>query len=499
MPEQRITRLPEHRRVSSPAPRIAPIRSPQAKLSSPVLQLQRTLGNRRLAQLLQAKRITPEGKIIGLQRKLNVGAADDHYEQEADRVAHQVMSMPDSVAVGSFQQTPTVVGQASQLQTLQSKPLPLAASITPYVQQQMENGGSENGSIQATSAGFLTNSFEAGDDVESRLNQSKGSGSPLPDPVRAYMEPRFGVDFSHVRVHTGSDAIQMSRDVGAQAFTHGSDIYYGAGNSPSNLELSAHELTHVVQQTGHAPLRRKQLDGADTDPSLQRTCAACSAGNEEEKRSDTISTASPVARQIDAKEPEAAAGSVASEVASEATAQTPAPDGRGGEVVHSTARSPEEDPEIASSRGPIPSNTVTCLAKWQPCRAPYSPGTWAARITYHCPRLILPWGIILPGTTQPAFVTIPDEFVGPDPTGRDMFRCRPRVSVNFGVNVADSVAFALTRGMLFPTQATCHAGFRANLLVALEAMFTPSGGGRPAGIRVNQTAPGGGGLPFPCP
>jgi len=68
--------------------------------------------------------------------------------------------------------------------------------------------------------------------------------------VRTYMEPRFGVDFSHVRVHTGSDAIHMNRNVGAQAFTHGSDIYFGEGRSPTNLELTAHELTHVVQQEG---------------------------------------------------------------------------------------------------------------------------------------------------------------------------------------------------------------------------------------------------------
>ena len=64
------------------------------------------------------------------------------------------------------------------------------------------------------------------------------------------MEPRFGVDFSHVHVHTGSDAIHMNRDVGAQAFTHGSDIYFGEGHSPTNLALTAHELTHVIQQTG---------------------------------------------------------------------------------------------------------------------------------------------------------------------------------------------------------------------------------------------------------
>jgi hypothetical protein len=65
------------------------------------------------------------------------------------------------------------------------------------------------------------------------------------------MEPRFGADFSAVRVHTGSDAVQMNRELGAQAFAHGSDVYFGAGKSPGNNELTAHELTHVVQQTGN--------------------------------------------------------------------------------------------------------------------------------------------------------------------------------------------------------------------------------------------------------
>jgi hypothetical protein len=64
------------------------------------------------------------------------------------------------------------------------------------------------------------------------------------------MEPRFGADFSQVRVHTDSQAIQMNQAVGAQAFTHGSDIYFGAGKSPGISDLTAHELTHVVQQTG---------------------------------------------------------------------------------------------------------------------------------------------------------------------------------------------------------------------------------------------------------
>jgi hypothetical protein len=64
------------------------------------------------------------------------------------------------------------------------------------------------------------------------------------------MEPKFGADFSQVRVHTGSEAAQMNRDLSARAFTHDQDIYFSAGKLPGNDALMAHELTHVVQQTG---------------------------------------------------------------------------------------------------------------------------------------------------------------------------------------------------------------------------------------------------------
>src|SRR5262245_66625580 len=69
----------------------------------PIHQLQRLVGNRRVAQLIQAKRLTPDGKMIGLQRKLTVGAAHDPYEQEADRVARHVMHTSDAVAAPSMQ------------------------------------------------------------------------------------------------------------------------------------------------------------------------------------------------------------------------------------------------------------------------------------------------------------------------------------------------------------------------------------------------------------
>lgn len=108
--------------------------------------------------------------------------------------------------------------------------------------------------------------------LTSRLDRSKGRGSPLSKDTRAQMEDSFGTDFSGVRVHTDSSAVQMSQELGAQAFTHGSDIYFNKGKfdtaGASGQHLLAHELTHTVQQgavvhTNEAP--QVQKDG-DSDP-----------------------------------------------------------------------------------------------------------------------------------------------------------------------------------------------------------------------------------------
>ena len=66
------------------------------------------------------------------------------------------------------------------------------------------------------------------------------------------MEGSFETDFSGVRVHTDQEAAQMNQDLSAQAFTHGSDVYFNEGKfnpeSGGGKHLLAHELTHVVQQ-----------------------------------------------------------------------------------------------------------------------------------------------------------------------------------------------------------------------------------------------------------
>jgi hypothetical protein len=86
--------------------------------------------------------------------------------------------------------------------------------------------------------------------VRSAINSD--GGSPLPDSVRQRMEPALGSDLSSVRVHTGGTAQQSARALGAQAYTTGDHVVFGAGayspSSSAGQRTLAHELTHVVQQ-----------------------------------------------------------------------------------------------------------------------------------------------------------------------------------------------------------------------------------------------------------
>jgi hypothetical protein len=112
-------------------------------------------------------------------------------------------------------------------------------------------------------------SFEAGADVEQRIARSRGGGSALPSATRAEMEAKFGADFGGVRLHTGGESSQLNRDLSAQAFTHGSDVYFGEGKyapgSGDGKRLLAHELTHVVQQQSVACSTKL---GTKKEPSL---------------------------------------------------------------------------------------------------------------------------------------------------------------------------------------------------------------------------------------
>ena len=187
-----------------------------------------------------------------VQTKLTVGKPGDRYEQEADQVATKVMMMPDP---GRNR----IQRQADYESEVQPKSL--ATSITPLVQRQAEE------EVQTKAGDRQTNQVNA--EFENRLDSNKAGGSPLPGEVRSFMEPRFGVDLSHVRVHIGADAAHLNKNVRAQAFTYRNHIFYAAGKSPGKDELTAHELTHVIQQTGGKALNKTIRRSPDEHESIQ--------------------------------------------------------------------------------------------------------------------------------------------------------------------------------------------------------------------------------------
>ena len=102
--------------------------------------------------------------------------------------------------------------------------------------------------------------FTADPGLSARVERLSSQGSPLPDRVRETMERSFGADLGGVRVHTDGDAGRLSRELGADAFTHGRHIAFAPGkydpDSRAGQWLLAHELTHTIQQTGGGGLQR---------------------------------------------------------------------------------------------------------------------------------------------------------------------------------------------------------------------------------------------------
>lgn len=192
------------------------------------------------------------GPPLSIQTKLTVGPVGDRYEQEADRVARQVvaMRMPDDS--GDEYYSGSVYSSAGARGVSSSAAIP--RSPVPI----------EIDNLQASSMAQRAGaSFDAGVDFEERLGAARGGGAPLPDTARAFMEQRMGADFGGIRVHADAQSGQLNRMIQAKAFTMGSDVFFGRGeynpDSSSGKELLAHELAHTVQQ-GAAPVQRTRQE-----------------------------------------------------------------------------------------------------------------------------------------------------------------------------------------------------------------------------------------------
>ena len=169
------------------------------------------MGNQAIQNALKRKMI---------QAKLNVSTPGDRYEQEADRVADEVMRMP----------------------------VRSTTNEQPTVQPKLQDGHTPAS--------------------ETNFRHREGSGQSLPESTRRYFEPRFGQDLTHVRVHTDARADASARSINALAYTAGNDITFRAGNyAPDTVtgrRLLAHELTHVIQQqSGDVQVQRATVEEAD--------------------------------------------------------------------------------------------------------------------------------------------------------------------------------------------------------------------------------------------
>jgi Domain of unknown function (DUF4157) len=162
---------------------------------------------------------------VRLQPKIAIGAVNDPLEHEADRVADQVMRMPDpdlsiTSALAQLSRKCAACEEEEKAQKLQTKPagLPAADAAPPIVHEVL-----------------------------------RSPGQPLDAHARAFFEPRFGRDFSDVRVHADQRAAESAASIGALAYTIASHVVFGSGRwvprTSEGQKLIAHELVHVVQQT----------------------------------------------------------------------------------------------------------------------------------------------------------------------------------------------------------------------------------------------------------
>lgn len=246
-----------------------------------ISSLQQSVGNQAVQRLFGSDYF---------QAKLQVSSPGDPFEQEADRVADTVMRMPDSSVSApvqalseSIQRVPLAVrdddeeeekvakkcdhcDEDTPVQRRSTDEEPEEETQTAPIQRQTEDEEEEKVQTKLSTVQRACDHCEdehvhrdsdtpqpgVSAPIANNINALKGRGNPLPASTRAFFEPRFGADFSNVRVHTDSHAADTAKSINARAFTVGPNIAFGAGQfapeTQPGKQILAHELTHVVQQ-----------------------------------------------------------------------------------------------------------------------------------------------------------------------------------------------------------------------------------------------------------
>ena len=172
-----------------------------------------------------------------VQAKLNIGAPNDRFEQEADWMADRIMD--GDWADSGVHTTHTETAQR--------------------LCEECEEEAEDEASVQAKA--------EAGGAAPTQASSAPGTqgGQPLPGPLQHRFSNGFGRNLSPVRIHTDPSADRQAQSLNAKAFTYGQHIYFRQGHYQPGQRagqwLLAHELTHTLQQDAHG--RLKPLDDTD--------------------------------------------------------------------------------------------------------------------------------------------------------------------------------------------------------------------------------------------
>ena len=215
----------------------------------PLMELQQSAGNHTVQQLIRSSFI---------QTKLRVSTPEDPAEREADRVAENV------VARKSKSHIPVAVREDGD-----EEETPVNRLCNECEDEMVHRAEGHHAS---------GTQHQIRNSTAQSIRGLNGHGSPLPEATRSFFEPRFGADFSHVRVHTDSHAAETARSINAKAFTVGPNIAFASGHyaphSAEGQKILAHELTHVVQQSAGSRKVSRDAEPATSKTSKEKQSSA---------------------------------------------------------------------------------------------------------------------------------------------------------------------------------------------------------------------------------
>jgi Domain of unknown function (DUF4157) len=260
-----------HRREADESRAASILRNAASEAS--VLRSDQPAGGGRPAGFHALRSVAGNRAVCGLlsvgQAKLEVGAAGDRYEHEADALARRVVAALRETGSGRGAPAEGGTGREDEIgpedeTAVVGRATSIGRAAWPAINPEV---GLEGGTLETG--------------TEAAINSARRGGTPIDGGVRGAMENAFGADFSQVRVHVGPASAELNDRVQAKAFTIGSDIFFRDGvpdgRTRPGQELLAHELTHTIQQGAARSFAESPARGREHEE-LDRSVASSGCG-----------------------------------------------------------------------------------------------------------------------------------------------------------------------------------------------------------------------------